>query len=219
MKRWIQGSRSVHYHDILPGSPPRLPSAAAVLSMSAPNMLLSSSLNAFLIGLGVYLGFVWTRNLDEPAGAIGSRAVFITYIVGLIVCYLVYASSRAVIADQSYVSEREWVLKNLAVDIRPPRLEVLADAIGVFLTSTPPEPDVERVTPPNATPESSNRDARRTSRTHDEDTRKELLVLFQEAADMRKASAKVDERLARLLERLAEEIGAWSACPCGLAAH
>ena len=207
MKRWIQGSRSVHYHDILPGSPPRLHSAAAVLSMSAPNMLLSSSLNAFLIGLGVYLGFVWTRNLDEPAGAIGSRAVFITYIVGLVVCYFVYASSRAVIANQSYVSEREWVRKYIATDLRPSRLQTLAVANGAASIGPPPDPDVERGTPLNAIPETLSGEARHGGISH-EDTRKELLALFQEAADMRKASAKVDERLARLLERLGEETGA-----------
>lgn len=76
-----------------------MPSAAAVLNMSAPNMLLSFSLNAFLIGLGVYLGYVWTRNLDELAGAKGSRDVFITYVVGLVVCYCIYALSRAVVVD------------------------------------------------------------------------------------------------------------------------
>jgi hypothetical protein len=64
--------------------------------------------------LGVYFGYVWTRNLDEAAGAIGSRAVFITYIVGLLVCYCVYALSRAVVADHSYVNEREWLNQHAA---------------------------------------------------------------------------------------------------------
>ena len=205
MKRWIQGSKPVHRHDVPLRTLVVLPSAAAVLTMSAPNMLLSSSLNAFLVGLGVYLGYVWTRNLGEQAGAMGSRGVFITYVVGLGVCYFVYALSRLIIADQSYVSEREWVRKYPATDFRPIKMITAADVIGPCSTQTPPEQDEERATSQNAISESTNGEARHRSMIHDEDARKELLVLLREAADMRKASAKVDERLGRLLERLGEE--------------
>ena len=69
------------------------PAAASVLTISAPSMLLSASLNSFLIGLGVYLGFVWTRNLDSDATSDGSRDVFIVYITCLAVFYGVYSLS------------------------------------------------------------------------------------------------------------------------------
>jgi hypothetical protein len=81
------------------------PSVASVITVSTPNMLLSSSLDSFLVGLGVYLGFIWTQNPDRTAGVNSSRAVFITYIVGLTVCYGVYALSSTVVANQIYMSE------------------------------------------------------------------------------------------------------------------
>jgi hypothetical protein len=220
VKAWIRSTGTLHHRNInlQHGNHPGMPSAAAVLNMSAPSILLSSSLNAFLIGLGVYLGFVWTRNLDKLAGVRGSRAVFVTYIVGLIVCYCVYALSRAVVADQSYISERQWLQKYVGVAPNPSAPLALAErfivinrllsrqpAIEINAARPSPDPDVERAPSPNAIPESLSGEAQRRSMLHDGSTRKELLELFQEAADMRKTSAQIDERLARLLQKFGEE--------------
>jgi hypothetical protein len=220
VKGWIRSTGALHYRGInfQHGNHPGMPSAAAVLNMSAPSILLSSSLNAFLIGLGVYLGFVWTRNLDEFAGVRGSRAVFVIYVVGLIVCYCVYALSRAVVADQSYISEREWLQKYVGVAPHPSALLAFLEnlisllrqfngqsVIDINAAGASPDPNVERAPSPNAIPESSSGDAQRRSMLHDESTRKELLEIFQEAADMRKTSAQIDERLARLLQKFGED--------------
>lgn len=70
------------------------PSAASVVTISAPQMLLSSSLAMLLIALAIYFGFVWTRNLDTNSGFHDSRNVFITYIVGLAVAAVVYNMSQ-----------------------------------------------------------------------------------------------------------------------------
>ncbi|ERF75575.1 hypothetical protein EPUS_04555 [Endocarpon pusillum Z07020] len=56
-------------------------------------MLLTTSLVALIIALGIYLGFTWTRGLDTDAGLHDSRNVFIMYAVGLTVCILVYSIS------------------------------------------------------------------------------------------------------------------------------
>jgi hypothetical protein len=220
VKGWIRSTGALHHRNInlQHGNHPGMPSAAAVLNMSAPSILLSSSLNAFLIGLGVYLGFVWTRNLDEFAGVRGSRAVFVTYIVGLIVCYCVYTLSRAVVADQSYISEREWLQKYVGVAPHPSALLAYVEgliafsrlfngepAIEINAAGTSGDPDVERTPSPNAIPGSLSGEAQRRSMLHDESARKELLELFQEVADMRKTSAQIDERLARLLQQFGEE--------------
>jgi len=87
------------------------PSVASVITVSAPNMLLSFSLNSFLVGLGIYFGLTWTRSLDEEAGANASRAAFITYLVGLCVCYGIYALSSTVVADQTYAVDKELFRK------------------------------------------------------------------------------------------------------------
>jgi hypothetical protein len=70
------------------------PSEASVITISAPQMLLSASLLMLLIALGIYLGFLWTRSLDQSAGINDSRSVFITYVVGLAVSGFVYSISQ-----------------------------------------------------------------------------------------------------------------------------
>lgn len=71
-------------------------------------MLLSSSLVMLLVALGIYLGFLWTRNLDGNAGTNASRNVFITYITGLVVSALVYNIS-SLFQDGEKRSEREII--------------------------------------------------------------------------------------------------------------
>ena len=49
--------------------------------LAAPYIMMSSAIIAFIFGLAIYQGFVWTRDLDTDAGKINSRNVFIAYIV------------------------------------------------------------------------------------------------------------------------------------------
>jgi hypothetical protein len=49
--------------------------------LSTPPELLNSSMGAFLVGLGIYLGTVWAENLDRVAGKTAAGAVLICYIV------------------------------------------------------------------------------------------------------------------------------------------
>jgi hypothetical protein len=84
------------------------PSAASVITISAPQMLLSVSLLMLLMALGIYLGFLWTRSLDQSAGINDSRNVFITYVVGLAVSGFVYSISQ-LFQDAEKLSERQIV--------------------------------------------------------------------------------------------------------------
>lgn len=77
------------------------PSVAAVLTVSAPNALLSLAVHAFLVGLGIYLGFIWTKGLNLPSTVSDNRAVFITYIVSLFICYCIYAISNIAVSGQT----------------------------------------------------------------------------------------------------------------------
>ena len=43
--------------------------------------MMTYAITAFITGLAIYQGFVWTRNLDTDAGKVNSRNVFIAYIV------------------------------------------------------------------------------------------------------------------------------------------
>lgn len=59
------------------------PAPSSAIAISAPSLLLSSSLLLLLSGMGVFLAFIWTWEVDKDAGTSSSRDVFIVYIVTL----------------------------------------------------------------------------------------------------------------------------------------
>ena len=155
-------------------------------------MLLSASLNAFLVGLGVYFGYVWTRNLDESAGSSASRAVFIVYVVGLALCYGVYALSSLVAADQSQISEWDF-LRGLHSSTARDR-----DQPSRRASNLDSEAVAENHRPSSKTEEQS----RRIENPEHDSSRQQLVEALREAADLRRKSAVADERVAKLLETL-----------------
>ncbi|KFY93942.1 hypothetical protein V500_03483 [Pseudogymnoascus sp. VKM F-4518 (FW-2643)] len=127
------------------------PSASSVITVSAPQMLLSTSLCSLLIGFGVYFGFLWTRSLDQTGGPNDSRNVFITYITSLIVSGLVYSISqlfqdddkhdeRAIMEDylKEYVEKNPGVVRNWGVE---------AEIVEGVLHFNPAEAESSRGTP------------------------------------------------------------------------
>ncbi|RYC61454.1 hypothetical protein CHU98_g4767 [Xylaria longipes] len=80
------------------------PSVASVITISAPFALLGLALHSFLVGFGIWLGFVWTKNLDKDAAQKDSRAVFITYAIGLGTCYVIYTLSNISAGPQQPLS-------------------------------------------------------------------------------------------------------------------
>ena len=91
------------------GKKERKVSISAVFILSAPYIMMSYAINAFILGLAIYQAFVWTRNLDTDAGNINSRNVFIAYIVGSGFC-VIFFSFAAVI---KYLENR-LLLRNTA---------------------------------------------------------------------------------------------------------
>jgi hypothetical protein len=65
-------------------------SVAAAILMSSPSMMINYALGAFLTGIGVYLGFVWKKDLDTLAGSLESRNVFVCFLISLGFCYSFY---------------------------------------------------------------------------------------------------------------------------------
>ena len=78
-----------------PGLPAYVPGVASVVTVSAPELLLSASVIALLTGLGVYLTFIWQLGLDEDAGSKNSMSVFIFFIVSTTISFAIYSLSRA----------------------------------------------------------------------------------------------------------------------------
>jgi len=154
-------------------------------------MLLSASLNAFLVGLGVYLGYVWTRNLDQSAGSNASRAVFIVYVVGLALCYGIYALSDLA-AESSHVSEWDVLHGSHSSAARAPGQP------STHSSNLDPEAVTEDYRPSSKT----EKQPQQTKDPDDDSTRQELVRTLREAADLRRKSAIADEKVAGLLERL-----------------
>ncbi|KAH8768849.1 hypothetical protein F5883DRAFT_63347 [Diaporthe sp. PMI_573] len=183
-KRWMptkRASKSDPDIDILP-------SITSVLTYSAPNALLSASVCAFLVGLGIYLGFVWTNDLDQSASPSDSRAVFVTYIVSVSVCYSLYSLSDTVAIGQNDNSDVIF-LQDLKKDQEPrdtlipthiPRSQTLESWVGPSTSASALERG-EPVLPDNS-PDSDPRQ------------------VFREAAKIRRDLAALDDRIAQLLE-------------------
>lgn len=60
--------------------------------LQVPFTYMKLSLGSFVIGLSVYLGFVWTRNLDQDAGKTDSRNIFIVLLVVVVACIYFYVA-------------------------------------------------------------------------------------------------------------------------------
>ncbi len=60
--------------------------------LQAPFSYMQLSLGSFVLGLGIYLGFVWTRDLDQSAGPNDSRNIFIVFIVVVVFCIYFYVT-------------------------------------------------------------------------------------------------------------------------------
>jgi hypothetical protein len=90
-----------------------LPSLSSVILTSSPRLALSYSVNSFMAGLGVYLGSIWKRGLDEESGDRDSQKVFIIYIVVIVICYFFYAQVYLVHARQESYAKQDKVLARL----------------------------------------------------------------------------------------------------------
>lgn len=81
-------------------------SLSTIFVLSAPYTMMSYSIIAFVIGLAIYQGFVWTRTLDTDAGKTNSRNVFIAYIASSGFCQLFFASADIIKTVESLLIHR-----------------------------------------------------------------------------------------------------------------
>jgi hypothetical protein len=159
----------------------RKPAVSSVLTISAPVILLSASLNSFLAGFGVYLGTIWTKSLDNDAGPGGSRNVFLVYVIGLGVCYGVYALSSLVSRGRATDGhELEDLLLQLDDRGRNDGLE----------------------SPPRHPPSTGER-FRMSPFTADE---RSLVQAIYEAATLREESAEADRRVADIYREFSRQV-------------
>ena len=131
-------------------------SLSAIFVLSAPYTMMSYSILAFVIGLAIYQGYVWTTTLDTDAGKTNSRNVFIAYIVSSGFCQLFFASAGVIktvetrlMLRSSRRRLREWRPGNENIVERSPRdgdeplqLEQLDQATSASHTATSTQKDI-----------------------------------------------------------------------------
>jgi hypothetical protein len=231
IKAWIRNESDPRKHNLLNvrissfgnKDDEFLPSAASVLTISSPNILLSASLNAFLIGLGVYLGFIWTRNLDASAGPHGSCDVFITYVISLGVCYGIYSLSGVVVAHQIYISESDLIQgeekTSGGTSTGLGSGQCLGPALGGegaplgyngLLPSRIPMQILSKGSAASISsplPSAAQSFTKQACDIQGHMTNLELIMALREAATLRRDTAAADERVAQLYERLSQVQG------------
>jgi hypothetical protein len=105
-------------------------------------MLRPTSLFALLTGFGIYLGFIWTRNLDTNARRNDSSNVLVVYVVALGLCLGVYSilpaiqnagfrTETAIVNDylQEYIEKYLLVPSQRAVKTRIDKGVVMFDSL------------------------------------------------------------------------------------------
>lgn len=90
-----------------------LPSPASCLLLSAPRLLLASSVISFLIALGIYLGVRYTKGISDGHSRSGLRDIFIVYCAGMLFSIFFYAQSSLVQWSQAITDEGDIVMLGL----------------------------------------------------------------------------------------------------------
>ena len=158
-----------------------LPCLNSVLTMSAPRLLLSASLYSFLIGLGVYVSFIWQRHLNPEGGFNDSRNIFITYVISISACQIIYTVSS--VAQDVQRNDAPW--------------RTVQASLNNFHAKAMEEKN--RNQPLTQQNPIVGEQCGQFSLNHPSQT---LIKALQDSARLRRESAKVEELIARCYEKL-----------------
>jgi len=85
------------------------PAPVSIIALSAPFVLLSSSVYTFLAGIGVYLGFLYTKGLgnSDSAGMEDNRNIFFVFVAAITTCHTIYDIANKATADGTVWMNKE----------------------------------------------------------------------------------------------------------------
>lgn len=169
--------------------------------LQAPFMYMKLSLGSFVLGLAVYTGFVWTRNLDEEAGKDDSRNIFIVLLVVVVFCIYSYVGP-ALYKGLEVLPVQRWKEYQ-------DKLNDFADSQARFLAKGTQEPSLKS---PDQTKSSKNQRASKSS-TYDTEGISTLdeLPFSTPACDQASALGSSDSSVAQLISALKESTSAQAA--------
>ena len=174
------------------GKKERKASLSAIFILSAPYTMMSYAIVAFITGLAIYQGFIWTRNLDTAAGQINSRNVFIAYIVSTGYGGLFFLSAGVIKA-----------MENLLLQQHSSR----AEKRGFMARHRNDEPSSELKEYPPAIPSNpaaAPSQSIRPQNTSDESSSRGIAAALEAAAKAHILSAEADRRVAAEYAKLSK---------------
>ena len=163
--------------------------------------MMSYAIIAFIFGLAIYQGFVWTRNLDTDAGKTNSRNVFITYIVSSGFGVVFFSFAGVIKYGEDLLLRQRLLKAKLGSPARYEHHEHLQkDGEPSFKLETYPSTSLAKTA---AAPPQSIHTASQPQDTPDESSSGGLAAALEAAARAHVLSAAADRQVAMEYARLA----------------
>ncbi|KAI9705105.1 MAG: hypothetical protein M1836_006888 [Candelina mexicana] len=170
-------------------------SLAAVLVISAPFNMVRVSVFAFLLGLAIYQGFVFTKGLDTSAAPGSSRANFIAIMVGTGLCSVFFTLTFSAKHVESIL------MGDLPWGIRP---NGLPDAQSHFQTSNIEDNTITETKKNTGTIQDNQSTHAQQTRVEDHSNR--LAMALEAATRAHVQCAKADRQVALAYAKLSEVV-------------
>lgn len=174
-------------------------SISAIFILSAPYTMMSYAIFAFNLGLAIYQGFVWTKNLDTDAGKINSRNIFIAYIVSTGFCQLFFSFAGVIKTIEDLLLQDRFRTRLLG-SVKNTRDHVVRHRDG----EAPPQSEEDASANNAAAPLESIQTASQSQNTADPSSSSGIVAALGAAAKAHILSAEADRRVASEYAKLSE---------------
>jgi hypothetical protein len=172
-------------------------SVFSAMVLEIPSSMINIALGAFLIGLAVYFGFLWTRNLDVNAGPGDSRDIFIVFIVAVFCCIGAYSVPHAIKSKDEPPAKAYGRMRSMIDSMKKSGAFVL-DEDASNIHSYPPPHDIHEQQQRDPEAQLARRDAIEPAITcsHAMDNREGLNLALRRAMEAHKESSSAEKSLA-----------------------
>ena len=161
--------------------------------------MMSYAIFAFNLGLAIYQGFVWTKNLDTDAGKINSRNIFIAYIVSTGFCQLFFSFAGVIKTIEDLLLQDRFRTRLLG-SVKNTRDHVVRHRDG----EAPPQSEEDASANNAAAPLESIQTASQSQNTADPSSSSGIVAALGAAAKAHILSAEADRRVASEYAKLSE---------------
>lgn len=178
-----------------------VPSPLAVIVLDTPRGLVDMAAISFILGLSIYVIFVFVNNLDVNAGKNDSRNIMIAYFVSMYFAVTLYGRSMLFESHAGPLSF--WMMLAPSLKFEPEAMSQKAadqdvdpeqgdgNSPNLPQWRTQKDTSIHMASMPSSTPKAEALDAERSA----------LVAALQETITARRNCLEVDERLLNVLEK------------------